>query len=192
MTEDKIRQLLKDFTKGPDQVLAGTVIKVDEENLTIDVDIPEEPELVDVRLKPAIDDSENYVIQFPKEKTGVLVGIIENDPESAYLISCNSLEKFLVKIGETDMTITAEDIKINSPKIVINGGENLGLTNIKSVVEKLNALEEEVNAIKDTFTNWAPAPMDGGAALKLGFTQWASQKITLTEIDDLEDKIITH
>ena len=184
-TADKVRELLKDFTRGPEQVLTGTVLEIYEEELKIDVEIPEAPEVYDVRLKPALDDSANYFVQFPRKGSNVMIGIIENDPDSAYLISCNDLEKFLVKIGEMTFQMTEE-------RFVINKGENDGLINIVPLVEKINDLENEIKVLKCALTQWLPAPMDGGSALKAAITDWAAQPIVLTKKEDLEDTKVVH
>ena len=62
---------------------------------------------------------------------------------------------------------------------------------INRVVERLNAIEEDLNALRAAFNKWIPSPNDGGAALQTILTNklggWAAQDIAKTKISDLEN-----
>jgi hypothetical protein len=77
-------------------------------------------------------------------------------------------------------------------KITINGGELGGLVKIKELTEKLNALENDLNALKQVFSTWVPVTQDGGAALRTAATTWYGQSITVTTQQEIEDDKITH
>jgi len=66
------------------------------------------------------------------------------------------------------------------------------LTNINTLVEHINTIEQQLNDLKDVFKNWTPAAQDGGAQLKKGIITWADDKITETTVDDIKDKTIQH
>lgn len=77
-------------------------------------------------------------------------------------------------------------------KIIFNGGTNGGLINIQSLVNKINAIENDLNSLKTVFKSWTPVAQDGGSALKTAAADWADQTITKTKTKDLEDKTVTH
>jgi uncharacterized protein YneR len=64
------------------------------------------------------------------------------------------------------------------------------MQDINKTVEKINAIESDLNQIKDMFKNWKPIPMDGGAALKAISAPWFSDKFELTTVDDIKDPLI--
>ena len=46
--------------------------------------------------------------------------------------------------------------------------------------------------MKQILSSWSPVPNDGGAALKGAIAGWASNKITQTKPDDIENIKIKH
>ena len=62
---------------------------------------------------------------------------------------------------------------------------------INRVVERLNAIEEDLNSLKKAFKSWQPVAQDGGLVLKEALTApgvgWAMKSIAKTEISDLEN-----
>ena len=58
---------------------------------------------------------------------------------------------------------------------------------INKVVERLNAIEEDLNSLKKAFNSWAVTAYDGGAKLKAAAKTWADKSLTKTEISDLEN-----
>ena len=77
-------------------------------------------------------------------------------------------------------------------EIIINAGNNGGLINISPLVGKINAIENDLNTVKSTFSAWVPVPQDGGAALKASISTWAGQTFTPTQAADIEDEKIKH
>lgn len=68
-----------------------------------------------------------------------------------------------------------------------------GLVKVISLTEKLNNLENDINALKTVFeSTWIVSPNDGGAALKAAVAAWAGQQITPTQRLDIENDKITH
>ncbi|HMG93951.1 MAG TPA: hypothetical protein VK589_28020 [Chryseolinea sp.] len=72
-----------------------------------------------------------------------------------------------------------------------NGAQG-SLVLINALVEKLNALESDLNDLKQIFsTTWTPVPNDGGAALKTAAATWAADTFTETVAEDIDNEKIT-
>lgn len=129
------------------------------------------------------DDLEYYDVQLglgglffrPAVKSTVLIGIVEGNEAAAFLLSAGEIEKIEVK---------------TSVEVEIDGGENGGTVLSGALVEKLNRLEDDVNALKTAISGWAPVSMDGGAALKTALTSWTGRQLTKTARKDVENKKI--
>lgn len=80
--------------------------------------------------------------------------------------------------------------QIESIKL-LNGSYG-GLIKIDDIVNKLNTIESDINALKTAFSTWVVVASDGGAALKTITTSWSGQPLTQTQKIDLENALITH
>lgn len=97
------------------------------------------------------------------------------------------IEPFVAQYSEIEMiTIDARQT------IQFNDGTFGGVVKVGELVQKLNKLENDLNTLKASVSGWTPVPSDGGAALKTIISQWAGQSLTVTKIDDLENKKVTH
>jgi hypothetical protein len=76
-------------------------------------------------------------------------------------------------------------------KIVLMGGDLLGLLKLLPTLKSINTLETDLNNIKKAFTNWVVSPSDGGLALKTIAASWYGSQITKTVQSDLENTNIT-
>jgi len=86
-----------------------------------------------------------------------------------------------------------ENITIDAvTTIKFNDGSFGGLLKIKETVDKLNALEKDLNNLKNAFNSWVIVPSDGGLALKTITSAWSGQSLTKTKINDLENKKVKH
>lgn len=156
------------------RIFDAEVITVNESERTCDVYMVggNSSNTLTVRLMAAIDDGK-YII--PSVNSTVIVTM------SDYV------EPFISMFSEVE-------------KIVWLGGEYEGVPIVKhptndnkGVLARLNALENDINSLKDIFgSGWTVAPTDGGGALKLASAIWSSQPITLTTQSDIEHPSITH
>lgn len=87
-------------------VLTATVTSVDEHALTCDVSDGDETELFNVRLRAAIDGSEQGPVVIPAVGSAVLVGNIGNSPNGYFVMSYTDVSKvvFLVDTTRFEMT----------------------------------------------------------------------------------------
>lgn len=180
---ERIRGLLKSIAgEKAATIMIAEVVEIDEENAIIKAQLDEDLELEEIRLRSIIDgDNGMYVI--PEVGSVVLLVRIGED-EDFMVIGCEKYNKVVIKGEEISLVISQENIIFNGNRL------DSFLPDINKLVDKINKLEQQVNDLKDVFTNWTPVAQDGGAKLKLGVTSWASQKITETTKDDIKDEKI--
>lgn len=161
--EDLIRKL-KDLTRPPMIIEPAVVKLVDEEELTCVVELVDETEIPDVRLKAAIDGITDGLVQIPMVNSTVLVAIIGNSINTRFVIAFSQVEK-----------------------VIFFEGSNDGLTKINPLVQKLNALENKVNDLI-TFINSHSHAGNGAPPTPT----YAGGTLTATEKEDLEDTKVLH
>lgn len=176
-----------------------TVDAVDETARTIDcTPIDEGAPLLGVNLQ-ANQESEDGVVLFPSIGSFVVVAFTE--PSVGLVVLTEKVDKIMLKIGKTtaqlidgqiDAAVDNITIQMTSDAVTFNGGKLGGLVVSKKTVDKLNALENDINELKTVFLGWSPASQDGGAALKGAATIWAGKQLTATVAKDLENEKVKH
>lgn len=74
-------------------------------------------------------------------------------------------------------------------EIRLMGGQLGGLVKVEELVKKLNAVEKDLNSLKQVFLqDWVPVSQDGGAALKAAAATWAGRRLTETQKSDIENE----
>lgn len=132
-----------------------------------------EYQLPDVRLIPVVDDG---LFIEPAIDSNVKV-----------LMSVNN-EPFVCQFSEIEnITISANTL------VSLNDGSFGGMVKIADLVEKLNALENDINTLKTAFASWAPTgTLADGTLLKTATTSWSAQSLTPTQQSELENTMIVH
>lgn len=105
----------------------------------------------------------------PEPNSKVLLGLVGNKAEATWLIY-------------------AERIALRH----INGNAKGGLVVADQVALRLNAIEQDINALKTAMASWITAPNDGGAALKLAATAWFSTQLATTQSEPLQNPKVKH
>lgn len=146
---------------GPVQCEPGVVKSVDEEKLTCVVTLLDQTEIMDVRLKAAVDEVTEGLVQIPAVGSSVLVALIGNKIENRFVM-----------------------LYSNVVKVSFYGGENGGLVNWPDVKAELDKTNAVVNALVQSLTGWTPVPNDGGSALKI----YATTQIGALQVGDFDDK----
>lgn len=164
LTNEELREgFIRKFGSKPVTIL-GTVVEVHEPDNTCDLD-DDGLLMCGVRLQ-SITDSKAGILKIPK------VGAVA----------------IAVKIEDDDGFMLLDSSEYDS--IVLNGGENGGLVIVGNLVEKINAIEKQVEAFKSIFKQWVPVYE---SALKTSITTSADLMSSLkTTIEDLENTSITH
>jgi hypothetical protein len=161
---DKLKTALRELTKSRLRAFVfGYVKSVDKKKNTIAI-TEESTELV----------FENIVLS-----AGITIYPVVGSMAVACVVDGVDWDGFLVFANEFET-------------IVLGGGNNAGMVKIKELTSKINALETEINNLKNILNTWVPVPQDGGTALKTAVTTWASQQIKLTEQTNIENNTITH
>ena len=172
MTKDqeKLRKLFKDLYTGQINTFEATVISRDDENLTVDIEPLEDAELFDVRLKAAIDQVKDGVVEYPASGSTVLVGVIRNNPETCFILKTSEVEK-----------------------IEINGGDNGGLVIWPDTKAELEKNNEILQGLLDILTgtpinepgNGAPSALQAALSVALAGKQ-------VGDFDNKENEKVTH
>jgi hypothetical protein len=127
-------------------------------------------DITGVRMKATTADSGGKLLVTPKEGSTVLIGSLSGDLKDLAVLSVDEAEKVEI-----------------SGEIIFNGGENDGLVLVKELTGKLNAIERDLNALKQAFSTWVSVPNDGGAALKAAATAWYGQQLAETGQAEIEN-----
>ncbi len=130
------------------------------------------------------DDLEYYGVQLgfgytdikPAKGSVCLIGILEGQEAYTFLVNAEQVEQ----------------VEITSGKIIYNGGKNDGWAKVKELTGKYNAIEKDLNELKQVFSTWITAPNDGGASLKTASATWAGKQLTETQQADIENDKVTH
>jgi len=200
---DEIRRKLREMSAGSEQVFLATVKEVDETEFFCTVETDTDIQYSEVRLRAVIDGELKGFCFIPKLESVVLVGRIGGS-DQLYVQLFSEIDKILFSYTE-DMEITFDmekiflrmkerSIEITEEAITFNdGGKGSFATDINKLVDKISAIEGEINSLKQVFTTWVPAPMDGGAVLKGAVASWAAQTIhPVTTVDSIKDELIKH
>ncbi len=143
---------------------------------------------------------EEGLVLFPKVGAFVLVGLMDGYDQGAVLMT-DDLESLELKFEKHKLQMDKEHlqlandsqtIEVTAEGIVFNGGAFGGLIKIEELTKKINAIEDDINKLKQTFSTWIPAPNDGGGALKGAISSWAGQQIVKTKKSDYENEKVKH
>lgn len=181
---NEIARYIRDIAGNADDfILACKVTAVDDKTCDV-VPLDNSAPLKKVKLNAAPEQGKGIVIT-PVVDSVVLVGLRTETDASILMFS---------EIEKIDI-ILSEDIKLslNADEIVFNDNfKNSFLIDINKLKTKINNIENDINTLKNIFTAWVPAPMDGGAVLKTASSAWAVQKLTPTQVNDIKDEKIKH
>lgn len=123
----------------------------------------------DVRLRASTEVDGAQIIVRPAVGSVVIVGSLTGDLDHLVVLSMDRAEE-----------------------VIINGGKLGGLIKVQELTQKLNALESEVNDLKQLFASWVPVKGDGGAVLRGLLGSWAGKRLTPSRREDYEDTKVKH
>lgn len=193
-----IRQLAQ--PDGETVALVCTVDAVDKNARTIDcTPINEGAPLLGVNLQ-ANQMADYGFCLFPEKGSFVVVGFVADGAAGVVLLT-EKIESAEFVIGDTSAVIDADGLRfktknmsavINSQNIIFNGGKLGGLVRVQDLTSRLNIIENDINALKNTLSAWTPVAQDGGAALKAAAADWSAAMLTPSSRSDYENEIIKH
>ena len=143
-------------------LLTGKVESVSGETCTISVG---DLRLTDVRLRSVVNGQQSKLLITPKQGSYVTLIDLSGELRETEVIGYSEIEAIDIET-ESDINIKCKgDTNIDCDgTVTFNGGGNHGLAKVESVTQKLNALENYINLLKQIFTAWMPIVYDGGAA----------------------------
>lgn len=102
----------------PVQVVAGKVVSTDTQAMTCQVAVEGRPTRYDVRLRAVVSD-DTGLVAVPKAGSMVLVAMVDNMPQSSFVVATSELEKLQATIGNSYVEVTAQGMMLK------RGGESL-------------------------------------------------------------------
>jgi len=149
------------------------VTDIDEAERTCTCDPIDDPDskIFNVKFQSVINSTLGIFIK-PKLNTHVIVTFI------------NQNAGFISLVGAIDK------IFINCDSVIFNDGGNGGLINIEKLITQVGKNTAVLKEMQSVFSNWAPLPNDGGAALKALVTPLVS--LPRADLSDIEDTKIKH
>lgn len=171
ITDEQIRDLLKRFLVIPTQVFHAKVVDIDLNNYSCTVTPFEGADLQEVRLKASIEVEYEGFVEIPTVGSSVLVGLIGNDADTAYIVKCSKVSK-----------------------IIINGGELGGLVKIEELRDSLDSIKDYIADLKSAISTGLDSVGVGSAASgTLGKTAFETAMIGKTiTIENMENDKVTH
>ena len=199
--QDAIRQL----AQGGRQTvsLVCTVDAVDKDARTVDcTPLDEGAPLLGVNLQ-ANQGSKFGIVAFPRVGSYVVVGFVADGSAGVVLLT-DDVESVEVVISESTARIEADEegvhvrmgddtsAELTGEGVILNGGSFGGMVKAEQLAQRINAIEKDINTLKNVFSAWVTTPNDGGAALKLAAAAWAGSLLTLTQRSDYENGNVKH
>jgi hypothetical protein len=199
--QDAIRQL----AQGGRQTvsLVCTVDAVDKDARTVDcTPLDEGAPLLGVNLQ-ANQGSKFGIVAFPRVGSYVVVGFVADGSAGVVLLT-DDVESIEAVISESTARIKADEegvhvrmgddtsAELTDEGVILNGGSFGGMVKAEQLTQRINAIEKDINTLKNVFSTWVTAPNDGGAALKLAAASWAGSPLTLTQRSDYENGKVKH
>lgn len=198
--QDAIRQL----AQGGRQTvsLVCTVDAVDKDARTVDcTPLDEGAPLLGVNLQ-ANQGSKFGIVAFPRVGSYVVVGFVADGSAGVVLLT-DDVESVEVVISESTARIEADEegvhvrmgddtsAELTGEGVILNGGSFGGMVKAEQLAQRINAIEKDINTLKNVFSAWVTTPNDG-AALKLAAAAWAGSLLTLTQRSDYENGKVKH
>ena len=196
-----IADIIRQMAQGGRQTvsLVCTVDAVDKDARTVDcTPLDEGAPLLGVNLQ-ANQESKVGVVSFPRVGSFVVVGFVADGSAGVVLLT-DDVESVEVVISDDTARVTMDEdgvrvevgdettAELTKDGIVFNGGDLGGLVKVEELTKQINAIEKDINTLKNIFTGWVTVSQDGGAALKTAATTWAGQTLTLTKRGDYENE----
>lgn len=155
---DRLRML---GTSKSSTFYQGIVQSIEGKSCTVEIEGLAVP---DIRLRASMTAEGEELLITPKVGTAVLVGSLSGDL--------------------TNLAVLSVDV---AEMITLHGGRQGGLVLLEPLTKKLNALEEELNKLKQALSSAVTVPNDGGASFKASLQGWAGSQITKTQASELEN-----
>ena len=202
---NNIKETIRQLAQGGRQSvsLVCTVDAVDKTARTVDcTPLDESAPLLGVNLQ-ANQESTFGVVAFPKVGSYVVVGFVADGAAGVVLLTDEVESVEVVISGDTARISAGKDgvrllmgddtsAELTNDGITLNGGGFGGTVKIVELTERINAIERDINNLKNVFSVWVAVPQDGGAALSVAAAAWSATPLELTQRGDYENEKVKH
>jgi len=134
--EQAIKELFSKMTPQSLTVSVGTVISVDRDKHTCDVERDGMPPLFNCRLNAVVDKLVSYIVGFPKIGSYVLCLSI-GEPTDCFVLAMTEIDQVIFKTEYSEMSM--------SNGIAFNGGGQGGLILIREFTNRINEFVTQFN-----------------------------------------------
>ena len=182
---------------GADKVslIVGTIKSVDEDKATCEVYIQNDVVLPNVQLQAGVCDG---LLVIPVKDSSVLVVTSLYSPP--FIAQFSDVDKYYLQVGKSSFTVF-NDAQSGEQSIVMNDGSYKGLVKVEDLVNHINTIEQDLNNLKTLLqticTSTVNEPGNGAPSvfqifMNAQLASYYAQQITETQVDDLQNKNITH
>ncbi|MDF7809907.1 hypothetical protein [Hymenobacter sp. YC55] len=129
----QLREMIQQIVREqlPVQVFPATVLSVNKAEAIIDVQPLDKqaPEVFDVRLRAVDDDLATGLILWPAVDSVVLIGLIGNDINTAFMVGASELESFTLSTAQESLLTWLQDLVQAVQQLVLltNTGATTGM-----------------------------------------------------------------
>ncbi|GAB5524887.1 MAG: hypothetical protein Roseis2KO_27590 [Roseivirga sp.] len=166
--DEQIIARLRQMLTAPHIVFPATVKAVDKDTMTCTVTPPDGVDMLDVRLKAAVEEVNEGMVEIPAIDSSVLVVIIGNRQENAFIARCSGVEE-----------------------VLFYGGENGGLIKVNELVSQLEKVNTFLDKLKSAIDQAVVVPNDGGKALQTTIST-ALSSLPLADYSNIENPKVKH
>ncbi len=161
----------------------GIAQNINKEKRTCDIVVDDELTLLECRLNAVVDDYKNHVLILPTENTAVAYEAINGDFANVMVVSVSAIDAVDVIVADTSIAISKDGV-------VLNGG-SVGATKTDKLVEKINALENNLNSILSVLKGITVVLAPSGTVPFAPFFSTINNLVTSTQAE-LEDAKLKH
>ena len=163
-------------------VVDGVITSVDTTNFSCSVQVSTVV-YSNVPLK-VLTGSQASVIEIPAVNSTCLISFRDANILRPQLISVHQIDKFLIKINDSNA-----EIEVDNGKIIFNGGQLGGLPKVQELKDNIKSIQDYItalnNALPTAFNAIGTSTAASGAAGAASYSSlMASQQITIKEIEN--------
>lgn len=143
--EEQAREAIRKLSAAPEVIFTGKVIELDQEKVTIDVDLLDGRKRFGISLRSIQTDSPDGVTLWPAMDSMVVLARIGNTSNYT-LLNADKLDKITWKIGDMSLEVTEQGFVFNNGTL----GETV---DISKLVTQLKRLEDTVSTHQHAYAS---------------------------------------
>lgn len=180
---EKLIRQLKALNKAPVQVIPAEVTEVTEP-FHCTVKPVDGPEMHEVRLRAALDNSDTGFIEVPKKNSTVLVALIGNSRDNAFVVMCSEVDKVLMKVGAKTYEMNSDGIKLN--------GDTYSIVKAETLKTAMDANKQFLTVFKNLLSIPINEPGNGAPSAFQAALNGALSSLNLGDHSQIENTNVKH